>query len=204
MLSCGGTATFSMQTLPASPSESPAAVTLRHDLRPGDLGYLVYLHGTVYAREHGFDPTFEAYVAGPLAAFVRTRSERDRLWIAERGDRIVGCIAVVGTSAKEAQLRWFLVDPSARGLGLGKRLLREAVAFAKRCGYESIFLWTVSALTAAAHLYRSAGFEKVEERPGRQWGVEVVEERYVLHWARARLHPPPPTRSGGVLDHQVP
>ncbi len=170
-----------MKTPPASPSESAAAFALRHELKPGDLGQIVYLHGTVYAREYGFDPTFEAYVAGPLAEFVRARTGRDRLWIAERGERIVGCIAMVGTSEKEAQLRWFLVDPSARGLGLGKRLLHEAVTFGKRCGYESIFLWTVSALTAAAQLYRSIGFEKIEERPGKQWGVQVVEERYVLH-----------------------
>ena len=168
-----------MKPLHPSPSELPAEFALRHDLQPGDVAYIVYLHGTVYAREYGFDSTFEAYVAGPLAEFVRSRTNRDRLWIAERGDRIVGCIAVVGTSEKEAQVRWFLVDPSARELGLGKRLLHEAVAFCERCGYESIFLWTVSALTAAARLYRSAGFQKVEEKPGKQWGVDVVEEKYV-------------------------
>jgi ribosomal protein S18 acetylase RimI-like enzyme len=174
-----------MSTSPSLPAESPTGFTLRHDLKPGDLGYLVYLHGQTYAREYGFDPTFEAYVAGPLAEFVRSHTDRDRLWIAERGGDIVGCIAVVGTAATEAQLRWFLVDPCARGLGLGKRLLQEAVAFAKGRGYQSMFLWTVSELTAAARLYRSVGFEKVEEKPGQQWGVEVVEERYVLHLAGA-------------------
>jgi N-acetylglutamate synthase-like GNAT family acetyltransferase len=169
---------MAMTTQPSSPPESPTAFTVRHDLRPGDLGSIVHLHGTVYAREYGFDPTFEAYVAGPLAEFVRSRTDRDRLWIVERGDRIVGCIAIVGATEKQAQLRWFLVDPSVRGLGLGKRLLHEAIAFSQRCGYESIFLWTVRALTAAARLYRSAGFEMVQERPGQQWGVAVVEEKY--------------------------
>jgi ribosomal protein S18 acetylase RimI-like enzyme len=159
---------------------SQGAITVRTTLVPGDLGSLVRLHGVVYAREYGFDPTFEAYVAGPLAEFVCSRTDRDRLWIAERGDSMVGCIAIVGTSAKEAQLRWFLVDPSARGLGLGTSLLREAVAFSKRCGYRSVFLWTVSALTAAGRLYRSFGFEKVEEKVAQQWGVRVVEEKYVL------------------------
>jgi N-acetylglutamate synthase-like GNAT family acetyltransferase len=169
-----------METPPPSPSESPSAFSVRHDLKPGDLGSIVHLHGTIYAREYGFDPTFEAYVAGPLAEFVRSRTDRDRLWIAEREDRLVGCIAIVSSSEKEAQLRWFLVDPSARGLGLGQRLLHEAVAFSRCCEYESVFLWTVSALTAAARLYRSAGFAKLEERPGKLWSVEVVEEKYQL------------------------
>ena len=167
-------------TLPTSPAEVPAGLALRHDLRPGDLGAVVQLHGTVYAREYGFDATFEAYVAGPLAQFVLERTGRDRLWLAERDGRLVGCIAIVGVSEAEAQLRWYLVDPSARGLGLGKVLLSEAVAFCRECGYRSIFLWTVSALAAAARLYRAAGFEKVEEQPGRRWGVEVVEEKYAL------------------------
>jgi ribosomal protein S18 acetylase RimI-like enzyme len=159
-------------------SQPEPVVSLRHDLRPGDLGSVVRLHGTVYAREYGFDPTFEAYVAGPLAAFVL--SPRGRLWLAERGDRLVGCVAVVEATGDEAQLRWFLVDPLARGAGLGTRLLREAVGFARASGYACLSLWTVSALTAAARLYRAGGFERVEERPGRRWGVDVVEEKHVL------------------------
>jgi len=169
-----------MHSPPSSPSQGPQVPVLRHDLKPGDLGYIVHLHGTIYAAEYGFDPTFEAYVAGPLAEFVRTRTDRDRLWIAQHGERIVGCIAVVGAPRNQAQLRWFLVDPSARGQGLGRRLLHEAVKFCKGRDYESVFLWTVSALTTAARLYRSFGFKRVEERPGTQWGVEVVEERHVL------------------------
>jgi GNAT superfamily N-acetyltransferase len=161
--------------------ERPPGLTLRHDLRPGDLGAIVRLHGMVYAREYGFDPTFEAYVAGPLAQFALSRTDRDRLWIAEHDTRLVGCIAIVAASPTEAQLRWFLVDPSARGLGLGRLLLVEAIAFCEERGYESIFLWTVGQLTAAARLYRAAGFTRVEEKPGRRWGVEVVEERYLLH-----------------------
>jgi GNAT superfamily N-acetyltransferase len=154
-------------------------ITIRTHLIPGDLGAIVHLHGVLYAREYGFDPTFEAYVAGPLAEFVKAGSPRERLWIAERG-RIVGCIAIVQAEAETAQLRWFLVDPSARGTGLGKRLLSEAVAFSKESGYTAIILWTVSALAAAAHLYRAAGFQKIEEKPGRLWGADVVEEKYEL------------------------
>jgi ribosomal protein S18 acetylase RimI-like enzyme len=157
------------------------AVGLRTELRPGDLGAIIALHGTVYAREHGFDMTFEAYVAGPLAELVvRGVSERERLWLAERDGNLVGSIAIVAASTQEAQLRWFLVDPRARGVGLGSWLLTEAVAFTEERGYGSVFLWTVSALAAAAHLYRAAGFRKVEERPGRLWGTDVVEEKYVL------------------------
>src|SRR5438876_9972896 len=100
-------------------------ITIRTDLRLGDLGAVVCLHGVLYAEEYGFDRTFEAYVAGPLAEFVRTGSQRDRLWVAERQGRIVGCVAVVGSTETEAQLRWFLVHPSCRGMGLGRRLHQE-------------------------------------------------------------------------------
>lgn len=161
------------------PEAGERPVALRRDLRPGDLGAIVRLHGTVYARECGFDTTFEAYVAGPLAEFALRRSGRERLWIAERAGGLAGCIAVVAAGA-DAQLRWFLVEPAARGAGLGRRLLGEAVGFAAGAGYGVMFLWTVGALTAAARLYRSFGFELAEERPGRRWGVEVVEQRYVL------------------------
>lgn len=180
----------SMDSATESLAPLPAGTVLRHDLRPGDLGAIVRMHGTIYAREYNFDLTFEAYVAGPLAEFVRTRTARDRLWIIERGDDIVGCVAIVGTWRTEAQLRWYLVDPSARGLGLGRRLLGEAIAFCRQQAYESVFLWTVSALTAAARLYRAFGFQRVAERPGRLWGVDVVEERFVLDLRR----PPHPDR----------
>ena len=181
-------------------AESLPGFTLRHDLRPGDLGEVVRLHGTLYAQEYGFDSTFEAYVAGPLAAFVLSRTDRDQIWLAECDGRLVGCAAIVPASETEAQLRWFLVDPSARGLGLGKRLLHEAVAFCRQAGYATIILWTVSALTAAAHLYRAAGFEVVEEVPSRPWGVAVVEQKYALdlkrpHPASAPAPPTPPSFS---------
>src|SRR5262249_50223286 len=133
---------FTMQPTGAS----QGSITLQTSLRPGDLGNIVSLHGTLYAREYGFDTTFEAYVAGPLGEFVRSGSERERLWIAEQDGRLVGCIAIVTASAETAQLRWFLVDPSVRGAGLGKRLLQEAIHFSRDSGYRGIILWTVSAL----------------------------------------------------------
>lgn len=124
---------------------------------------------------------FEADVAVRLAEFVQARGEGDRLWIAERAGRLVGCIAVVGLSPKDAQLRWFLIDPSARGMGLGERLLHEAVEFCAERRYECVFLWTIRPRKATAEMYRAAGFEKVGEGCGEHWGVEVIEERYALH-----------------------
>src|SRR5262249_61954868 len=100
---------------PAGPPTAP--VTLRTTLRPGDLGTIVHLHGTLYAREYGFDPTFEAYVAGPLSEFVRAADPRSRLWIAERGGRIVGCVALVAGAPPTAPLRWCLGDRRASRAG---------------------------------------------------------------------------------------
>jgi N-acetylglutamate synthase-like GNAT family acetyltransferase len=157
---------------------------MRTDLRPGDIGWIIHRHGVLYAQEYGFDHTFEAYVAGPLAELVRSLSPRDQIWMAERDGRIAGCIAIVAADPQTAQLRWFLVEPDTRGSGLGKRLLSEAVDFCKERGYDAVILWTVSALAAAAHLYRSAGFQKVEEKPGRRWGVDVIEEKYELALTR--------------------
>jgi GNAT superfamily N-acetyltransferase len=163
------------------PMSAPSdAVTVRTSPRPGDLPAIVRLHGTVYPCEHGFDATFESYVAGPLAEFLAAAPDRGRLWVAEREGRVIGCIAIVPATPETAQLRWFLVEPQARGAGLGRRLLNEALAFCRQCGYTSVFLWTVSALTPAARLYRAAGFQLAEERPGRLWGVDVVEQRYEL------------------------
>src|SRR5688500_13735635 len=105
--------------------------TIRTHLLPGDIGSIVHLHGILYAREYNFDYTFEAYVAGPLAAFALEPSDRQRIWIAEHEDRIVGCVAIVEAEPDVAQLRWFLVDPVVRGMGLGRRLLEESVQFSR-------------------------------------------------------------------------
>jgi N-acetylglutamate synthase-like GNAT family acetyltransferase len=111
---------------------------------------------------------------------VRSATARERLWIAERAGHLIGCIAIVAAAPQTAQLRWFLVAPAVRGAGLGKRLFTEAVTFCQECGYRNLILWTVGALAAAGHLYRSAGFRKIEKKPGKMWGVEVVEEKYQL------------------------
>jgi GNAT superfamily N-acetyltransferase len=156
------------------------AIVVRTTVRPGDVDAIARLHGSIYAREFGFDPTFESYVAAPLAAFAKRCAPRERIWIAEHENRIVGSVAIVAGAEDVAQLRWFLVDPESRGDGLGTALLHEAVAFCGDAGYASVVLWTVSALKAAARLYVAAGFRRSEEKPGRRWGVDVVEEKYVM------------------------
>ncbi len=157
-------------------------VKIRHDLRPGDMGSVVSLHGILYSREYGYDHTFEAYVAAGTAEFALSFDpQKDRLWIAEAEGKTVGSIAIVRRPESEAQLRWFLIHPDWRGIGLGRILLTEALQFCKECGYKAVFLWTVSYLAAATHLYKSAGFVKIEEKTSRLWGHTVTEERYVLH-----------------------
>lgn len=155
---------------------------LRHQIRPGDIGYLIHLHGILYSKECGYNQTFEAYVAEGLAEFVQLfNSGEDRIWLAEADDRIIGSIAVVGVSKTIARLRWFLVDPDYRRMGIGKRLLTDALAFCRKCKYRTVFLWTTSELKEASHLYVRYGFVKTEEKTHEIWGKGVTEEKYVLH-----------------------
>ncbi len=153
---------------------------IRNRIKPGDIGYIIYLHGILYAEEYGFDHTFETYIAKPLAEFVLSANERERLWIAETEGKIVGSVAIVRVSDEEAQLRWLLVHPDARGRGLGKKLVHEAADFCKTAGYNSVFLWTISMLRTAIHLYQSKGFVKTEEKAHLFGGVNLTAERYEL------------------------
>ena len=157
-------------------------VTVRHDLRPGDMGRVIAMHGVLYAEEYGFDHGFEAYVAETVAELGRlVRPGLDRLWVAEWDGRLVGSIAILGRADGAAQLRWFLVHPEARGSGLGRRLIADALAFCRTAGYRSVYLWTVTGLDAAARLYVAAGFRRTETKPpATLWGVQLAEERYDL------------------------
>lgn len=162
-----------------------SAVHLRTALQPGDLGAIIRLHGIVYAEEYGWDHTFEAMVAQGMAAFATRAEDGDtRLWIAARGGAVAGCIAIVGQGDGTAQLRWFLLDPESRGLGIGRRLLDAALAFCRERGFRSVFLWTVQGLEAAAHLYRTAGFRVTEEATHVHWGSTVTEQRYEMELER--------------------
>jgi GNAT superfamily N-acetyltransferase len=160
-------------------SRPPASFRIRHDLEPGDLGMVVHLHGVIYAREYGLDTTFEPYVARPLADFVL--SGKGRLWIAEdEGGRCVGSVALVDAEEGVGQLRWFLLTPEARGSGLGKRLLGEAIAYARQRGFGRVYLWSFTDLGAALHLYERAGFRTTETKTGFIWGAERTEVRMDL------------------------
>lgn len=156
-------------------------IKIRHDLRPGDVGYLIHLHGLLYAQECKWDYTFEAYVAGPLSEFATSHGERARIWIVEKDEKLVGSVAILEASRQQAQLRWLLLHPDVRGQGIGRLLVEDAIGFCKACGYSSIFLWTVSTLTAAAHLYSSVGFRLTEEKTHERWGAVLTEQRYDLN-----------------------
>jgi N-acetylglutamate synthase-like GNAT family acetyltransferase len=156
------------------------SVIIRNETRPGDLGYLLYLHGSLYAKEYGFDNTFETDVAIAVTDFFRSYSGQERIWIVEHRDEVAGCIAIVKRADDAAQLRWFLLHPKIRGFGIGRQLINEAISFSKKCGYSSMFLWTADILTEAAHLYKSAGFSITGEKTHTRWGQRLTEQRYDL------------------------
>jgi GNAT superfamily N-acetyltransferase len=158
----------------------PPGIAMRSALRPGDIGYVIYLHGSLYAAEYGWDHTFEAYVAGPLAEFSRSHSDRERIWLVEQDEKVAGSIAIVETSTDEAQLRWFLLHPQLRGKGIGRALMNEAISFCRESHYHRVFLWTECSLTAAARLYESSGFQLIEENRHELWGKLVTEQKYEL------------------------
>ncbi|HEX8829533.1 MAG TPA: bifunctional helix-turn-helix transcriptional regulator/GNAT family N-acetyltransferase, partial [Longimicrobium sp.] len=142
--------------------------------RSGDYGWVVERHGVLYGREYGWDVRFEALVAEVVAGFIRNYDPQwERCWIAERGGQNVGCVFMMRKSEMVAQLRLLLVDPSARGLGLGKRLVRECTAFAREKGYRSIVLWTNSVLDTARHIYQAEGYQLVSEETHNHFGIDL-------------------------------
>ena len=149
--------------------------------RPGDIGYIIYRHAVFYSNNYGFDTTFDAYVASGLAEFAMNfDAQKEHLWVAEDGANLVGSIAIVKSEKSLAQLRWFLVEPNAGGIGLGNKLLHEAVEFCKRKNYQKVFLWTVGNLYTARHLYEKFGFQVSITKTHEIWGQELTEELWEL------------------------
>jgi DNA-binding MarR family transcriptional regulator/GNAT superfamily N-acetyltransferase len=147
--------------------------------RAGDMGWVASAHGALYAREYGWDITFEALVAKIVAEFIETfDARREHCWIAELDGEPVGSVFVVRKTDAIAKLRLLIVDPKARGLGVGKRLVEECLRFAKGAGYTSMTLWTQSILTAARGIYQSAGFRLVAEEPHHSFGADLVGETW--------------------------
>ena len=144
-------------------------IAIRHDLRTGDLGRVIALHGTCYDHLPGFGLTFEAFVARTIAEYVLDAGENGRLWLAERGDDLVGCTAIVLRDGDLAQLRWVLVDPSARGIGLGKELVNRALAYSRDNGCTRIFLETTDGLPESQTLYEKLGFIETQNQPEELW-----------------------------------
>ncbi len=165
---------------PAGEARPPVLILRPH--RPGDMGWVTSANAEIYAREYGWDTSYEALVAKITAEFIENFDpKRERCWIAEMDGERVGSVFVVRKTDAIAKLRLLIIDPKARGLGLGKRFVDECLRFAKEAGYSSMTLWTQSILTAARAIYARAGFKLVAEEPHHSFGVDLIGET----WERA-------------------
>jgi DNA-binding MarR family transcriptional regulator/N-acetylglutamate synthase-like GNAT family acetyltransferase len=164
--------------------ESRRAAKTPYLLRPhqsGDMGWVVYRQGVLYAQEYGYDETFEALTAEIVAKFIQNYdAKRERCWIAERDGEIVGSVFLVSGSKTVAKLRLLYVEPAARGLGIGGRLVSECVRFARQAGYTKVKLWTQSELDAARHIYKKAGFHVAEKKKHHSFSKDLVAETWEL------------------------
>lgn len=144
-------------------------ISIRHDLRTGDLGRIIALHGEAYDALPGFGLNFEAFVARTIAEYVLDAGGNGRIWMAEQGDRLIGCAALVLRDEGLGQLRWILVDTSARGIGLGKDLVNRALAYARDSACSAIFLETTDGLPESQQLYEKLGFRVTSDTQEELW-----------------------------------
>ena len=159
----------------------PGEILIRTTIKPGDLGYIIYLHGKIYHEEFGFSSDFESYVAGGLAEFYKHYDPLlDGVWILEHHDKIVGSLVLMHRELRQAPLRYFIIDPRYRGSGLGKKLSDLFLAHLVEKKFESAYLWTTHELHAAAKIYQNMGFRLTGELPSGSFGKQLTEQRYDL------------------------
>ena len=155
-------------------------IFIRTEFRPGDLGYVTYMHGALYSKEYNYGLQFENYVAKGLCEFYeKYNPERSRIWACEHHDRMIGFLLLMDRG-DAAQLRYFLIEPEYRGIGLGRKLLNLYMKFLRDCGYKESYLWTTHELYAAASLYKRLGFQLTEEKESTTFGKPLREQRYDL------------------------
>ena len=155
-------------------------ISIRTILQPGDLGYVVYMHGAIYGREYNYGIQFETYVAKGLCEFYeKYDAQRNRVWVCEHNNKMIGFLLLMDRK-ETAQLRYFLIEPDYRGIGLGSKLLNMYMDFLRECGYKASYLWTTHELTTAASLYKRFGFQLTEEKESTSFGKPVMEQRYDL------------------------
>jgi peptidyl-dipeptidase Dcp len=159
---------------------SLADISIRTRLQSGDIGYVTYLHGVLYKKEYNYGIQFESYVANGLCEFYeKYNPERNRIWACEHNNRMIGFLLLMDRGSA-AQLRYFLIEPEYRGLGLGSRLLNLYMDFLQECGYKESYLWTTHELSTAAFLYKRFGFQLTEEKESTVFGKPLKEQRYDL------------------------
>jgi peptidyl-dipeptidase Dcp len=155
-------------------------ISIRSELKPGDIGYLIHMHGRLYRQEYDYGIQFETYVAKGLCEFFeKYNPQRSRVWICEERGRIAGSLLLM-ERGEAAQLRYFLIEPEYRGLGLGSKLINLYMAFLKECDYKESYLWTTHELATAAFLYKRMGFKLTEQKESSSFGKPLIEQRYDL------------------------
>ena len=159
---------------------SMSDISIRIALQPGDIGYVVYMHGALYGMEYNYGIQFETYVAKGLCEFYEEYDpQRNRVWVCEHNNKIIGFLLLMDRK-EAAQLRYFLVDPDYRGIGLGSKLLNRYMDFLRECRYKASYLWTTHELTTAASLYKRFGFQLTAEKESTSFGKTLREQRYDL------------------------
>lgn len=160
--------------------QNGSSITIRTG-KPGDLGYIAYRHSVLYHQEYHLDPVvFERYVMESLLKYAENQ-QAGEIWVAEVNNKIAGFIGMVGLDEETAQLRWFLIEPEFRGIGLGRRLIKVAMDYCNEEKYKRVLLWTFQGLDAACHLYKSFGFTATQQVENNAWKNGLLEERWEVN-----------------------